>query len=461
MRYLGQIKLSIGLAATILCAGLLWYFLTQALLSSLGLAGLGRPPIHAFANRNDPGLTLAREQRWEELRRDARERGGKACFAFRTANGTTIPLKGEIKEIPKRLIVRARECKDWVHAVEPQGFWQITPVYSDGGVYLGCMVGNLGEKPRERPVTISMITRLCFLLVLFAVSALTLIAGTKVASSLVKLRKAAEGLGRGELRWLKVPTGPKELRLLAGAFNQMQRRLDLKVKSLEEARLRAEKSERAQREFQADISHRLATPLAALQMNLEALASGDIPEHQVADYHQRLFSQVSWVSQTMRRLLDLSCWEQTEPDLYAQSFCLGDVFYEVEESLHHSLWEAGIDVQTEGLEDAWVRGDRGHVRDILTVMVENCVQHSGGNCSLTVGAKPRPRRVEIEIVDSGLGMPTEKLATATDRYVSKGRTGLGLAIASRLIQAHGGVLCLENSLGGGLLQRFALPCADS
>jgi len=115
-----------------------------------------------------------------------------------------------------------------------------------------------------------------------------------------------------------------------------------------------------------------------------------------------------------------------------------------------------------------VRADRDRLSQILVNLVDNAVKYTPDGGQVTLAAALAPGgSVEVRVADTGAGIPSLDLPRITERFyrVDKARsrelggTGLGLAIVKHLVQAHGGTLAIESTLGKGTTVRFTLPAA--
>jgi two-component system phosphate regulon sensor histidine kinase PhoR len=116
--------------------------------------------------------------------------------------------------------------------------------------------------------------------------------------------------------------------------------------------------------------------------------------------------------------------------------------------------------------DIQVQADRDRLSQILVNLVDNAVKYTPEGGQITLRAAREPSGfVEIQVADTGIGIPSTDLPRITERFyrVDKtrsrelGGTGLGLAIVKHLVQAHGGELWIESELGKGAMVRFTLP----
>lgn len=250
---------------------------------------------------------------------------------------------------------------------------------------------------------------------------------------------------------------------LQSAFNSMAERLEGALDSLRSQKERAEQAEQARRDFLADVSHNLGTPLAAIQGWI-----GFLKDDMVTDPGERrrllikLSRQVHRVSRTVHQLLQLSRWENAEPELMIARFPLLKPLIEVAESLEEMAQDRDISLYLDRLHPRLcVRADQDRIRDLFQIFLENAIAHAGAGVEVRVSARLVQERVVVVVSDNGEGVPSHRLPSLKQRFVlasGKG-CGLGLAIADRLVSVHGGRLTIDSEPGHGTRLTFDLAYA--
>ena len=247
-----------------------------------------------------------------------------------------------------------------------------------------------------------------------------------------------------------------ELSELAVSFNAMATRLEETVNSLREAKERAERSEASRRQFMLEASHNLRTPLSAVQGWTEALLDGLVPGEE-SHHLRKIHRETLFVAQTVQRLLDWSRWEDAPPLLTFESFPVSEPLLDCAESLAEAAESKDIKLSFHGLEsEPTVLADRHRLREIFQILLENAVHHNPAGTAIDVRFKPGSERSEITVSDDGKGLPEEFQRDLRCRCGG----GLGLAIASRLVEAHGGLLQFVPGSGTRLSFSLATPAAQ-
>lgn len=201
----------------------------------------------------------------------------------------------------------------------------------------------------------------------------------------------------------------------------------------------------AERDFSADASHQLRTPLTALLMRLEEIASTrDLAV--VAEESQIAIAQVERLSGVVDDLLARS---RTGTEV-ASNISLDSVLAALQREWQPAFASARRTIRVTGTRGLRVQAAPGSLAQILSTLLENSLAHGAG--TVTVAARCSGPSVVVEVSDEGAGIPSSLAPHVFERSVSSSGTGLGLAVARDLAAAHGGRLELVAASGA----RFAL-----
>ncbi len=244
----------------------------------------------------------------------------------------------------------------------------------------------------------------------------------RLSAPLVYLAASAEQMGSGRVRPRLETTGIEEIDLVADELARSSDRMA--------ARLATE------RQFAADASHQLRTPLTALSMRLEEIAAltekGDVREEAEKSLEQveRLVGVVDELFGRSRRALGSG----------TELVQLQDVFEQQREEWGPAFERAGRMLVVAPTHST-VFATPGGLAQVLATLIENSLKHGGGTTSVTARDSGQNHAVVIEVMDQGDGVPEELAPRIFEREVTSGRgTGLGLALARDLVTADGGRL---------------------
>jgi signal transduction histidine kinase len=245
----------------------------------------------------------------------------------------------------------------------------------------------------------------------------------RLAAPLVYLAASAEQLGSGQVRPRLEPSGVEEIDLVAAELARSADRMA--------GRLAAE------RQFAADASHQLRTPLTALSMRLEEIAVATEKE-EVREEARISLEQVERLVTVVDDLLNRS---RRASGGTTEAVHLADVVRQQEEEWSASYLAAGRRLAVEVPDDVAVLATPGALAQVLATLIENSLVHGAG--TTTVRSRPSGNQgaVVIEVTDEGPGVPDELAPRIFEREVTSGAgTGLGLALARDLVAADGGRL---------------------
>jgi signal transduction histidine kinase len=214
-----------------------------------------------------------------------------------------------------------------------------------------------------------------------------------------------------------------------------------------------------ERQFIQDASHELRTPITVALGHAELVERAS-REPELAEDARVVVDELQRLRRLADRLLLLATSE--DPDFLSRSPV------QVEQLLAAVLqrWTPILRRwRLDPAEPATVIGDADRLELALDALVENAVKHTGSGDEIRLGAKRQGERVAITVADSGTGMPADHLDGIFERFArldqartrDKGGVGLGLAIVKAIVQAHGGTVGVQSSLGAGSVFQLLLP----
>jgi len=282
---------------------------------------------------------------------------------------------------------------------------------------------------------------------------ITFLLSRRVLAPVKALTSAARQLGRGDFSQRVQVKDKGEVGEMANTFNFMASDL--------------EQAEQLQRNMVADIAHELRTPLSNLRGYLEAVRDGVIKPD--ADTIRSLDEEAALLSRLVDDLQELSLAEAGELKLVCQAENIGELIKQTVGGLQTQAATKGLSVSVD-LPDRLpaVNIDSRRISQVLRNLLENALAHTAEGDAITVTAAQQGNWVEVSVVDTGEGIPAEGLPNIFERFYrvdkSRARTtggsGLGLTIAKRLVEAHGGMIQAQSERGKGSRFSFTVPVAD-
>ncbi len=220
------------------------------------------------------------------------------------------------------------------------------------------------------------------------------------------------------------------------------------------------------RDFVANVSHELKTPLAAIRGYAETLRDGALEEPATARrFTERILNQCQRLQALLDDLLTLSRLEGVIPALELEPVDLNAAVRRAVELLAAAAREKQVEVEIEETPLPPLLGDADGMERLLVNLLDNAIKYNRPDGKVRVGLSRSDGEAVLEVSDTGIGIPPESIPRIFERFyrVDKGRareeggTGLGLAIVKHVAQAHGGQVEVESRLGRGSTFRVRLP----
>jgi len=225
--------------------------------------------------------------------------------------------------------------------------------------------------------------------------------------------------------------------------------------------------EQVRRDFVANASHELKTPLTSIRGFAETLLEGEPPPNLKAQFLASIRDNTLRLQRLVEDLLDLSRLESGGWSAARERVSVGDVAHEAWRMFEEAAAAREVAFAVEG--DATVVADPQGLVQIFRNLMENALRHTdeGGHLHVTV-SRPAAGLAEIAFSDDGEGIPSRALPRIFERFYRAdssrardiGGTGLGLAIVRHLVGAMGGEVWAESTLGQGTTIHFTLPLEE-
>ncbi|HEX5395540.1 MAG TPA: HAMP domain-containing sensor histidine kinase [Candidatus Limnocylindria bacterium] len=217
-----------------------------------------------------------------------------------------------------------------------------------------------------------------------------------------------------------------------------------------------------QREFAADASHELRTPIAVIKSSVEDLRRN--PQRRVGEVGGALDdveAEADHLTSLVGDLLLLARADSGVVELHRVPVDLTDAAGEALRSLSHRAEVLKVALRLDA-SPAPVSGDPDRLRQLLGIVIDNAVQHSPAAATVTVSVRPEARQAVATVDDDGPGIASENIARVFDRFwrapdAPHQGTGLGLSIARWIAEQHDGSITASNRPGGGARFEIRLP----
>jgi signal transduction histidine kinase len=252
-----------------------------------------------------------------------------------------------------------------------------------------------------------------------------------------------------------------EIDRLALTFKQLVDRIQIQMENLKQA-------DKLRRELVANVSHDLRTPLATLQGYIETLllknkrlSDKDRQHHlEIAIQHcQRLSNLVD-------ELFELAKLDSSEIQVQCEPFNINELAHDVVQKFNLSAEERQITIQIDHNQHLpFANADIAMIERVIENLLDNAVRHTSPGGSIRLTFSSQNGDISVCVSDTGCGIPEEDLPHIFDRFYHRARTqdskagysGLGLAIAKRILELHHKSIIVESTAGSGTAFTFFLP----
>ncbi|MFE0629812.1 sensor histidine kinase [Streptomyces sp. NPDC058864] len=270
----------------------------------------------------------------------------------------------------------------------------------------------------------------------------------------VELDLPRRGAGRGEGLAVSARVAPLGSRLVL-----------LLVEDLTDAR----RIEAVRRDFVANVSHELKTPVGALSLLSEAVMDASDDPEAVERFAGRMQIEAARLTSLVQEIIDLSRVQDDNPLDDAEPVAVDDLVAEAVDRCRHPANAKQITMATGGAPDLYIWGNRGQLAAALGNLVENAVNYSPARTRVGIAgrrvAAPSGDLIEISVTDQGIGISEKDRDRIFERFYrvdparsrATGGTGLGLSIVKHVAASHGGEVTVWSAEGQGSTFTLRLP----
>ena len=230
----------------------------------------------------------------------------------------------------------------------------------------------------------------------------------------------------------------------------------------------ARRIDAVRRDFVANVSHELKTPIGALGLLSEAILGAKDQPDAVVKFASRMQMEAKRLTDLVQEIIDLSRLQSSDPLQKAFDVEASDVVREAVAQAALSAESRKITVEIGEIEDATVNGDRDQLIMAVLNLVENAINYSPENTKVSVVVKVKQELLEISVTDQGIGIAEGELARVFERFYRvdparsrmTGGTGLGLSIVKHVALNHGGDIKVWSREGVGSTFTLQLPITE-
>ena len=224
--------------------------------------------------------------------------------------------------------------------------------------------------------------------------------------------------------------------------------------------------ENMRRDFVANVSHELKTPLTSIKGFVETLLEGALEDKENSrKFLKIVHDHVNRLDSLINDLLELSYIESKEAVLKKEEVNIKNLTDEVFSGFKTQINKKAIKTKSALPENLIIRADKGKIEQVFTNLIDNAIKFNNENGSINIYSQDLADKIKIIVEDSGFGVPAKDIPRIFERFyrVDKARsrelggTGLGLSIVKHIIELHGGSVGVESTEGLGSKFWFTLP----
>jgi two-component system sensor histidine kinase SenX3 len=219
------------------------------------------------------------------------------------------------------------------------------------------------------------------------------------------------------------------------------------------------------RDFVANISHELKTPIGALSLLSEAVMEASEDPEAVTKFASRMQMEAKRLSDLVQEIINLSRLQSDDPLVGAKGVDTTDLVSQAIDDSRLVAEARKISVQFTPVLHQQVLGDRTQLEMAISNLIENAINYSPENTQVSITEKCENNLIEIAVTDQGIGIPEKDLERIFERFYrvdparsrQTGGTGLGLSIVKHIVSNHGGDVAVWSAEGAGSTFTIRLP----
>ena len=219
------------------------------------------------------------------------------------------------------------------------------------------------------------------------------------------------------------------------------------------------------RDFVANISHELKTPIGALSILSEAVLGASNDPEAITRFANRMQSEATRLTELVQEIINLSRLQDDDPLKRAQSFSISESIKEAIDQSRLNAEARKVEIVYNNNDSSVVNGDRDQVTMAIHNLIENAINYSPDATRVAIGVSESDGICEISISDQGIGIPEKDLERIFERFYRvdaarsriTGGTGLGLSIVKHVVTNHGGDISVWSVEGAGSTFTIRLP----
>lgn len=230
----------------------------------------------------------------------------------------------------------------------------------------------------------------------------------------------------------------------------------------------SKQAEKIRRDFTANVSHELKTPLTTIKGFGEMFGSGMISDKAgIKKYGAMIYRESERLLFLINDIMRLSEIEE-QTDQITELLSLYDIANEIVDMLSAKMKQMGVSVQFYGTKVCYMKGNENYIRELFTNLIDNAIKYNNPGGSVSITLQSTAEQIIIQVRDTGIGIPEKAQARIFERFYrvdksrskERGGTGLGLSIVKHIVELYQGSITLESELGKGTCITIHFPVQE-
>lgn len=224
-------------------------------------------------------------------------------------------------------------------------------------------------------------------------------------------------------------------------------------------------AERTRKEFTANVSHELKTPLQTIMGSAELLQNHLVKQDDIPSFYEKIHQESSRMLTLIDDIIRLSQLDESS-QVEENTLRINDSAKEAINSLKESAKKKNIQIQT-NLNEAFIKANSRLIYEIIYNLIDNAIRYSNNDSSIEVSTYTDTHHAYLKVKDNGIGIPLEDQSRIFERFYrvdkshsrATGGTGLGLSIVKHAVKLSHGTIALESELNKGSTFTVTFPKA--
>ena len=293
---------------------------------------------------------------------------------------------------------------------------------------------------------------------------LTFIIAKMITYPILELAEISNKMGKLDFTAKYIGNRSDEIQTLGLNMNYMSDRLKKAIDELQEANellkediKRKEAIDEMRKDFIANVSHELKTPIALIQGYAEGLNEGLCEDEESRKYYTEvILDESEKMNKMVKQLLTLSSLESGNSILHKENFNLTSLIESVLGSISILIGEKNVNIEFDNSKDVFLYADEFKIEEVVTNYISNAIHHVNDKGTIKIDVSEDESNVYFSVYNTGNQIPEKDLANVWEKFFkvdkahsrSYGGSGIGLSIVKAIVEAHNGTVAVRNILDG-------------